>query len=83
METETHTKNVRFYGERVRALRHTRGISADRLARATELSVRHVYRLENNERPNIWGTTIARIAQALQTSCDYLMGLTDNADAVC
>ena len=72
----------RFYGERVRALRHARGISADRLARATELTVRHIYRLENNERPSIWWTTIARLAQALGTSCDYLLGLTDDADAV-
>ena len=76
------SEQPRFYGERVRALRHARGISADRLARATELTVRHIYRLENNERPNIWGTTIARLARALGTSCDYLLGLTDDADAV-
>jgi len=79
---ENRIKDVRFYGERVRALRHARGISADRLARATELSVRHVYRLENNQRPNIWGTTVARIAQALRTTCDYLMGLSDVPDEV-
>ena len=70
--------SVRFYGERVRALRKAQGISADRLGRITELSIRHLYRLEANQRPNVWGITVARIATALGTSCDYLLGLTDD-----
>ena len=72
--------SIRFYGERMRALRKVRGISADRLGRATELSVRHLYRLETNVRPHVWGTTVARIAQALATTCEYLRGLTDDPD---
>lgn len=74
------TQHLRFHGERVRALRHVRGISADRLGRETELSVRHIYRLENNQRPYVWGVTVALLAQALHTSADYLLGLRDSPD---
>ncbi len=73
-------ERLRFYGERMRALRHARGISADRLGRKTELSIRHIYRLENNQRPHIWGTTVARIARALDTTTDYLLGLSDEPE---
>jgi len=74
---ETPVKEVRFYGERVRALHRARGLSAARLAEEIGISVRHIYRIENNQRPHIWAITIGRIAQALGTSCDYLMGLSD------
>jgi transcriptional regulator with XRE-family HTH domain len=70
--------DVAFHGERVRALRHTRGISADRLGKLADLTVRHIYRLECNQRPNVWGTTVARLAVILETSSDYLLGLTDD-----
>ncbi len=76
----THIQQPRFHGERVRALRHRRAISADDLGRKTELSIRHIYRLEGNERPNVWGVTIARLALALDTTTDYLLGLTDDPD---
>ena len=36
------------------------------------------YRLKRNNRPKTWGITIARLAVALQTSTDYLLGLTDD-----
>ncbi len=69
---------VAFHGERLRALRHTRGISADRLGKLTDLNVRHIYRLECNQRPNVWGITVAKLAQALHSSSDYLLGLSDD-----
>jgi len=68
---------VAFRGDRMRALRHTRRISADRLAKAADLTTHHVFRLERGERPNVWGITIARLAQALDTTTDFLLGLTD------
>ncbi len=77
METPVPVKEVRFYGERVRALHRARGLSAARLAEEIGISVRHIYRIENNQRPHIWAITIGRVAQALGTSCDYLMGLSD------
>ena len=81
MKTEsvpTTLTPVAFHGERLRALRRTRGVSADRLGKLTDLTVRHIYRLECNLRPNVWGITVAKLAQALQTSSDYLLGLSDD-----
>ncbi len=68
---------IRFRGTRLRALRHLRQLSADKLARLTGLTTHHIYRLERNARPHTRGTTVARLAVALQTSTDYLLGLTD------
>lgn len=71
-------KRVEFQGNRLRALRHEREMSADRLARLTGLTTHHIYRLERDERPNVWGTTLAKLAVALQTTTDYLLSLTDD-----
>jgi len=73
----TNEATLRFDGERLRALRQARGRSITQVARATGLTSRHLYRLEANQRPNVWGTTVARLALALDTTCDYLLGLTD------
>lgn len=75
---QTLSANITFHGERLRAIRKKRGISADRLARATGLTARHIFRLERNERPKIWGITAAQMAIALGISIDYLFGLTDD-----
>jgi len=69
---------VSFHGERVRTLRRQRKISADKLARITGLTARHIFRLERNERPQVWGITAAQLALALETSIDYLFGLTND-----
>jgi transcriptional regulator with XRE-family HTH domain len=60
----------------LRALRHARELSADRLARLTGLTTHHIYRLERGERPNVWGVTVAKLAIALGTTTDYLLNLT-------
>jgi transcriptional regulator with XRE-family HTH domain len=78
MSDESLFVGIAFQGKRMRELRHTRGISADRLGKITDLTTRHIYRLERNNRPKTWGVTIARLAVALQTSTDYLLGLTDD-----
>lgn len=72
-----HTHIV-FRGDRLRALRQQLHISVDRIARATELTTHHIYRLEHNDRFKVWGITIAKLALALNTSCDYLLNLTDD-----
>ena len=71
------TATLRFDGARLRALRQARDLSIAQVAQATGLTSRHLYRLEANQRPNVWGVTVARLAQALDTTCDYLLGLTD------
>jgi transcriptional regulator with XRE-family HTH domain len=71
--------NIAFKGNRLRALRHERGISAEQLARLTGLTTHHIYRLERGERPQVWGITIARLAVALDTTTDYLLNLTADA----
>jgi transcriptional regulator with XRE-family HTH domain len=69
--------DIAFRGNRLRALRHERELSADKLARLTGLTTHHIYRLERGERPNVWGITVAKLALALDTTTDYLLNLTD------
>lgn len=48
------------------------------LARMAGIPRSQPYRLLNGGRPNAAAVTIAKIADALGTTSDYLMGLTDN-----
>ena len=64
-------------GERLRQLRCERGLSARKLAEQADLCVRQIWRMEAGHRPNVRAVTVARIALALGTSLDYLMGLAD------
>ncbi|HIP97632.1 MAG TPA: XRE family transcriptional regulator [Anaerolineae bacterium] len=66
----------------MRAMRKRRGLSAEAVARRANLSTRHVWRLEAGTQPRVAAVTLARIALALDTSVDYLLGLTDNPDVV-
>ena len=73
--------NPAFDGQRLRRLRRSRGLPAHRLAEQANLSTRHIWRLEAGTRPRVAAVTLARIALALDTSVDYLLGLTDNPSA--
>ena len=64
--------------ERIKRLRIDRGARAEEVARRAGLSTAQVYRLENGERPNAAAVTLARVAQVLETSIEYLMGMTDD-----
>lgn len=68
----------RFYGERVRALRQQQRLSAARLAAACGITARHIYRVEANQKKHLWATTVLRLAVTLNTTTDYLFGLTDD-----
>ncbi len=70
---------VRTLQERLRSLRTARHMSIRDLATKTGLSVSQLYRLEKGERPRVAAITLARIARALDTSVDYLLGLRDEA----
>ena len=72
------SKTPRFRGDRLRALRHARGISADRLAMMTGITARHIFRVERGVQSLLWGVTVGKLALALGTSTDYLLNLTDD-----
>jgi transcriptional regulator with XRE-family HTH domain len=65
-------------GARVKALRRERGLSQGKLARIAGLNDTHISRIENNERPGVQAIAVARIARALDTSADYLLGLSND-----
>ena len=65
-------------GTRIRALRKQQGRSAEKLARIADVCTRHIWRLENGARPNASAIVIARVALALGTNVEYLLGLTDD-----
>jgi len=74
----TLNSKPRFHGERARALRKERGISAYKVAERAGIHWRYYLRLEKNERPNVSAVNVAAIALALDTTMEYLMGLTDD-----
>jgi transcriptional regulator with XRE-family HTH domain len=64
-------------GDRLRDLREKQGKTQDELAEQLGIASLQIYRYENGKtRPD--GDTVARIAVALNTSTDYLLGLTDD-----
>lgn len=62
-----------FEGSRLKALRFERGLSAEEAARRSDVSLRHLLRLEAGQRPNTSAVTLFRIAQALNTTVEYLL----------
>ncbi len=52
------------------------------LSIASSVSARHIWRLEAGERPNTSAVTLARVAQALNTTLEYLLGLTDDVRGI-
>ena len=67
----------RLNGERLRRLRKRKGLSAERLGWRAKVSGRHVQRLEKGER-GAGARTLARLALALGTTSEYLLGITDD-----
>ncbi|HEY77161.1 MAG TPA: helix-turn-helix transcriptional regulator [Thermoflexia bacterium] len=67
-----------FDGRRLRALRKARGLSVGDLSTASGISPRHIWRLESGGRSDLRAATLIRLALALRTSTDYLLGLTDD-----
>jgi transcriptional regulator with XRE-family HTH domain len=68
--------------ERLKALRKKQGLSAERVARKANVSVRHLRRLEAGQRPNTSAVTLACVATALGTTVEYLLGLTNDANSI-
>ncbi len=69
-------------GERIRELRLAQGLCVQELAERAVISGAQVYRLESNERPNVSAILLARVAIALNTSMEYLLGIVDDGSKI-
>jgi len=67
---------ARVFGARIRSLREARGWTQGQLAYKAETTPAQISRIENDERPGVQAVTVSRIAQALGTTVEYLMGQT-------
>lgn len=65
-------------GARVRSLRENRGWSQEDLARESELQRSHISLIENNERTP-GADSLIKLATALETSTDFLLGLSSSS----
>lgn len=64
--------------DKIELLRKNKSWTQGQLALYAEIDRSYVTKLEAGEAPNVSGVILARIARALETSTDYLLGLTDN-----
>ena len=63
---------------RIKSLREYQGWSQTELAERSHVGQSYISRLEDGDAPNVAGIILAKLARALETSTDYLLGLTDN-----
>jgi transcriptional regulator with XRE-family HTH domain len=62
-------------GERIQQLRNARGWSRNKLAREAKVSQGYISDLESGKKDAPSGLVLAKLAAALNTSTDYLLGL--------
>jgi transcriptional regulator with XRE-family HTH domain len=67
-----------MFSQRLKALRQAQGLSQAALARLAGVSPALICRMEDGSRARAAGPVVARLAVALGTSTDYLLGLTDD-----
>lgn len=65
-------------GRRVHALRFDLAITQTQLAERVGTSREHITNIERDRVPNVSGTVLLRIAQALGTTTDYLLCAVDD-----
>lgn len=70
---------MRNIGARIASLREYLGLDPGQLAYKAGIDTSYVHRLERGERPNVSGEILARVADALHTSVDYLLGRTGDS----
>jgi len=63
--------------QRMVSLRESKGLLQPDLAELAQIEQSYVSKLERGKAPNVSGVILARIARALETSTDFLLGLTD------
>jgi transcriptional regulator with XRE-family HTH domain len=65
-------------GDRLARMRGFRRMSQQDLAERTGLKVQNISRIETDQREHVRSDTLRRLAEALECSTDYLVGLTDD-----
>lgn len=65
-------------GARLRNLRKQKGLKQKDLAEMTHINAQNIARYENAESSTVKTTTLEKLAKALNTTTDFLLGLTDN-----
>ncbi len=65
-------------GARIKSLREYLDLEAGQLAYKARVDRSYIFYLERNARPNVSGVILGRIADALNTSVDYLLGRTND-----
>jgi transcriptional regulator with XRE-family HTH domain len=66
-----------IYPDRVKALRKSKGLSQAALGKMIESDSQHVLKIEHGLRRHLYVETLAKLADALDCSTDYLLGRTD------
>jgi len=63
---------------RIKSLREYQGWSQTELAEKSGVGQSYISRLEDGDAPNVSGVILGRIATALETTVDFLLGRIDN-----
>lgn len=64
--------------QRITYLRELRGLLQPDLAQLAQIEQSYVSKLERGKAPNVSGVVLVRIARALETTVDFLLGNSDN-----
>ena len=67
---------MRHIGRKVVALRHSRGMSQDELARRSGVTQAAISHIENDEYREVRPITLRKLAKALRVTVEYLSGPT-------
>ena len=68
---------VMIFGERIVLLRRRQGLTQQTVARLSGLNTNTISRLERGDILDPSGSVVVRLARALHTTTDYLLGLAD------
>jgi transcriptional regulator with XRE-family HTH domain len=68
-------------GERILIMRRRRNLTQRELAQTAELNTNTIARLEQGNLKDLGGHSVAKLARALGTSTDFLLGLTEQEHA--
>jgi len=66
-------------GERILALRRRKHLTQDELATRSGVNKMTIWRLEHGAIQDVKGQVLAKMALALETTTDYLLGLREDA----
>jgi len=67
-------------GTRILLARRKRGLRQGEVAKLAGISAKQMSQIETNKRPGVQAVTIAKIAQVLHVSTDYLLGLKEEPE---